>query len=238
MFDFIPDFLSTIPGISSFVKSSDEQNMQGEYGKNQALWQKLLDNYQGPENDPQYAAELEKLRGQGDTGLTPSDRAAMLDAYSGASSMAQGREGAIAQNQMMRGGGVANSGQSAVLQQQAAQAAAGRYQHAGTQQAGIASQRALQARQGYLNTMERNKAALNQYKLYATGGMTGANNQMANYYGASDASRKSAAQHAMDTAASMVSGGMGGGGGGGYHAQPYGTESYLRDDPFAGGGYT
>jgi hypothetical protein len=239
VFEFLSDIGSALPGIGPFIKSSDEQNMEDQYGKNQALWKQMLDNYQGPESDPNYNTELEQLRQQGHTGLTPTDRAAMLDAYSSASDMARGREGAISQNQILRGGGVARSGQSAALQQQAAQQAAQRYQSGGMQQAGIASQRALQARQGYLNTLERNKQSLNNYKLYAAGGATGANTQMGNMYGARDASRKARVQHDVDSAASIAMGmpPQGGGGGGSY--QPSGDDDYSflnNRSPYGGGG--
>lgn len=203
---FLPDFLSSLPVVGSFVQSSDEGNMQDQYARNQQLWQHLLDNYQGPEGDPQYAKLLSGLGQQAETGLTPTDRAAMLEAYSGANQMAHGREGAIQQQALMRGGGVANSGQLLSAQQGAAQAGAQRYQSAGMQQAGIASQRALQARQAYLDTLERNKAALNSYRMHATAGMTGANDQMASMYGARDASRKGAMQHWIDTGVNAAMG--------------------------------
>jgi hypothetical protein len=233
---FFNDLLSTLPVVGSFVSSDSENQMGDEYKKNQALWQKLLDNYQGPESDPRYAEMMSGMADAAKTGLTPADRAAMLEEYSNAGQFARGREGAIEQNQQMRGGGVANSGQSAVLQQQAAQAAAQRAQGAGMQQAGIAGNRAMQARMGYLNTLANNAEAMNRYKLAAAGGATGANSQMGNMYGAQDASRKAGMQHWIDTAVNTFGGKAApGGAGAGYTSQvkPYGEDSYLTD----GGGY-
>lgn len=234
------DILSTLPVVGSFVHSDAEGQMGDQYQRNQALWQKLLDNYQGPESDPRYAEMMGDMATAAKGGLTPADRAAMLDQYSQAGQFARGREGAIAQQQMMRGGGVANSGQSAALQQQASQAAAMRAQMAGTQQAGIASNRAMQARMGYLDTLARNAQSLNNYKLAATGGMTGANTQMGNYYGAQDAASKGAMQHWIDTGLNFMNGKQAAGGGNtGYTSQvkPYGEDSYLSDGSGYGGFY-
>lgn len=202
----LDDFVSSLPVVGGFVTSHDEENMQNEYGKNQALWQKLLADYQGPEKDPRYNELMADMANASKGGLTPADRAAMLEARSQAEQMAHGREGALEQASMMRGGGVANSGQLLAAQQQAAQAGAQRSQSAGMHQAGIASQRAMQARMNYLDTVARNSASLNNYRMNATSGMTGANTQMGNMYGARDASRKAGMQHWIDTGVNVAMG--------------------------------
>lgn len=239
LFDVFGDIASSLPIVGSFFNSSSENSMEDEYKKNQGLWQKLLEGYQGPESDPAYREQLAGLNNQANGGLNPADRAAMLEAYSQAQQMARGREGAIGQQMQMRGGGVASSGQQAALQAQAGQQAAQRYQSTGMQQAGVASDRAQRARLAYLDTVERNRQNLNQYRMAATGGMTGANTQVGNMYGARDASRKASMQHWLDTGVNMA---MGKGAAppstqyqGG--AQPYGADSYLSNGEGYGGYY-
>jgi hypothetical protein len=205
---------AVLGGLGGLFGGGGDDDAQAAYERNRKMYEELLANYQGPENDPQYAGELEQLRKQGSGGLTPADKAAMLEAYGQAGQMARGREGAIEQQQLMRGGGVANSGQSAALQQQASQAGAQRAQSAGMAQAGYASQRALQARQSYLDTLARNKASLNSYRLAAAGGVSGSNQNMANFYGAQSAANRQGIGNAFDAAGAvgMYLGGRKGGG--------------------------
>lgn len=183
---------SSLPVLGGFF-SSDEQD------EAKRRLQDLLDNYKGPESDPRYRAELEQLQEQAKGGLTAADRAAMLDQYDQASQFAHGRQGAIEQNQQMRGGGAASSGQSAVLQAQAAQDGASRLQHAGMEQNAIASNRAMQARQAFLDTLARNQNAMNQYKMAATGGYV-------NYLGGVDDARKASVNQGAQIAAAAIGG--------------------------------
>jgi hypothetical protein len=229
-----------VGGLGGLFGGGDD-DAQAAFERNRQLYQELLANYHGPEEDPNYQRQLSGLNDAANGGLTAADRASMLEAYSGAQEMAHGREGAIAQNAMMRGGGVANSGQSAVLQQQAAQQGAQRYQAGGMQAAGQASNRALQARSAYLDQIQRNKQSLNNYRLNAAAGMSGANVNEANFHGAKGAADNEALANGLDTAgqagmyfanrrqpqqqpASE-----------GYHADPYHEDSYLSSG--AGYGY-
>lgn len=186
-----------------FGGGDDDDRARQQYEQQMALYRDLLKNYQGPESDPGYQAQMAGLQKQAEGGLSDSDKAALLQTYSGANQLAQGREGAIEQQQMMRGGGVASSGQMAALQQQAAQSAAMRAQQQGMGQAGIAANRALQARQLYLNQIQNNKNALNAYRMHAAAGLNGAYGNMANYYGAKGEADNMSLQNGMGNLADV-----------------------------------
>ena len=170
-----------------FGGGSEDDQAQQQLEQQQKMYKDLLANYKGPESDPRYQEMMSGLAESSKGGLTPADRAAMLESYSQANQMAHGREGAIQQDAQMRGGGVASSGQNAVLQAQAAQQGAQRAQMQGTQQAGIGSERGLQARQAYLETLQHNANSMNNYRLQAAGGLSGSYNNMANFHGAKGA---------------------------------------------------
>jgi hypothetical protein len=189
-------------GLGGLFGGGDDSAQQ-QIEAQKKLYQELLANYKGPESDPQYQQMLAGLAQTAQGGLTPQDRAAMLDEYSQAGQFARGREGAIAQRLQTRGGGVANSGQSEVLQQQAAQEAAQRAQGAGMQQAGIASARALQAKMGYLDTLSRNADSMNRYRLAAAGQLGGAYGNSANMYGAQSESGRMSLQSGLGNLTNM-----------------------------------
>lgn len=185
-----------------FGDSGDDQQQQ-QYAQQQAMYRDLLNNYRGPESDPGYQAQMNGLAQQANGGLSDADKAALLQNYSQANQMSQGREGAIGQQMQMRGGGAASSGQQAALQAQHAQGAAQMAQQAGMGQAGIAANRALQARQIYMGQVQNNSNAMNHYRMQAAGGMNGAYQNMGNFYGAQNASRNSTLENGIGNMADV-----------------------------------
>ena len=190
-------------GLLGLFGGGDDDAAQQQYQQQQDLYRQLLANYKGPESDPGYQAQMQGLGQMANGGLSDADKAGLLSAYSQANQLAQGREGAIGQQMMMRGGGVASSGQQAALQQQAAQDAAMRAQQQGMGQAGIAANRALQARQIYLNQVQNNSNAMNAYRLNAAGGLNNAYGNMANYYGARGESGNMSMQNGLGNLADV-----------------------------------
>lgn len=193
--------LGLLGGLDIFGGGDDAAQQQ--YQQQLDLYKQLLQNYRGPESDPGYQAQLAGLGQMANGGLSDADKAGMLSAYSQGNQLAQGREGAIGQQMMMRGGGVASSGQQAALQQQAAQDAAMRAQQAGMGQAGIAANRALQARQIYMNQVQNNSNAMNEYRLRAASGLNGAYGNMANFQGARGEAGNMALQNGLGNLADV-----------------------------------
>lgn len=103
--------------------------------------------YSGIQEDPQLRATqmgtLDALKSIAGGGLRPEDKAAQLEAMDASNRNERGQRGAIMQSMASRG--MAGSGNELAAQLANEQGAANRTSMAGTQAAGNASQRALQA---------------------------------------------------------------------------------------------
>jgi hypothetical protein len=188
-------------------------------------WQQLRDQanvpYTTPENTfGQQKEGLERFNQQSQTGLTDADKYAFWAARQQAGDFANQGQGAAQQQAAMQGGGVANSGQNAVMQAQAAQQGANRLQGADMGQAAAATQRRYQATRDYMTGLQglgnqqfRNATALNQFnqqnfgnQMGATGGMSGAYKDMANWQQDQQYNRRKAGKNLVGYAANAFGG--------------------------------
>lgn len=172
-------------GLLGLFGSGDSSASDADLARQQAYWDELAK--QAPDQNADWRAQLADLATASKRGLDPQSKLALLESIGGANQLAQQREGAALQGEQMRGGGVANSGQSLVAQQQAAQGAAQRAQMEGGQIASANDARKIQAQQQFLNQMQQNQ---NFYQ-YLTAGRAGQAGNALDYHGAQQAAAAS-----------------------------------------------
>lgn len=151
--------------LGSFFGGDDAEELAA---KRAQMFEDLMKQYV---EDPRAVEALSRLRELSNTtGLTPQEKATLLQAERGAADFSRGREGAIRARAL--GGSAGTGGTSAaeaVLEEQAAQASSERVSGASAQAAGAADQRRRAALDSFLAGSQRNQAMLNQYKLNAAG---------------------------------------------------------------------
>lgn len=120
--------------------------------------------------DPQVKKAMQMFEEEANrSGLGPQEKAMLLESMSQSGEFARGREGAIESHMRAAGGGRGSEGASAIMQEQASQAAAGRVSRAGTDALATADRRRLAAMQTFLQGSQRNQEMLNQYRIAAAG---------------------------------------------------------------------
>lgn len=157
-------------GLTGFFGGGDDDAIQQQI----QLWKDTLAKLQ---NDPTEASALQQLQALTTTGLTDQERAEEMQAAMGASQLARGREGAIANTAAMRGGGVSTSGMTAANQDVNDQGAEQQYAVTAQQAAGQASQRRTQAIEAYNQELDRRQQLIQA----ATSGLSGAYGSDQNY---------------------------------------------------------
>lgn len=183
-------------GLVGLFGGGDDGPSDEDRAKLIALYQGYLDTLPGgPKQDPQAAEALRQLKGLSETGMSPDIMAALLKSRTEADQMAQGRTAAIQNREASMGRGVANSGQSAVMQAQAAQDGATRAQAGGMEQVAIAARNKREALAQYLQQLSRN----DQLRLQATGGLAGAYGKSMDFHGAQAAADNANTASTMNT---------------------------------------
>ena len=135
--------------------SGDSGPSEDELRKQAAYWDEMAKK--APDQNPDWNAQLSSLAEQGKRGLDPQSRLALMESLGQAGQFAHGANGAALQQEQMRGGGVANSGQTLASQESGTQNAAMRAQFQGGQIASANDARKIQAQQQFLNQMGQNQ---------------------------------------------------------------------------------
>lgn len=188
--------IGAIGGGLAGLFSGDDGPSDEDRAKLISLYQDYLDKLPGgPRADPQATEALAQLKGLSQTGMSPDILAEMLKSRTQADQMAQGREAAIQSRESSMGHGVANSGQSAVMQAQAAQDGATRAQAGGMEQVAVAARNKREALAQYLQQLNRNDAL----RLQATGGLAGAYGKSMDFHGAQEAASNANTASTMNT---------------------------------------
>lgn len=173
--------VGALAGGLSGLLGGDDGPSDEDRAKLIALYQDYLDKLPGgPRADPQATEALRQLKGISETGMSPDILAALLKSRTEADQVAQGRTAAIQNREASMGHGASNSGQSAVIQAQAAQDGATRAQAGGMEVGAIAARNKREALSQYLQQLNRNDAL----RLQATGGLAGAYHNSQDYHGA------------------------------------------------------
>jgi hypothetical protein len=170
-----------------------------------------LRNYSDPSKDPAYQEALARNEAVAKNGFTDADRAALAANYALANENATGQGGAAldaAGQRMYSGGTGGGSGVGTVAALQAGQNATNRAYMGSLSVGANAGNRQMQANQIAMDNATRLAASRNGYNLASA-------QQALNYYGARDASQRSAFSNLANVGAAALMGGAGGGGGAG-----------------------
>jgi hypothetical protein len=158
--------LGFLPGL--FGNDDPPPDLAAEMEKRRlAIYQQLMGDYT---TDPRIDQGLNQLQGLStQQGLTDQERSMLAEGLATSNDQARGQMGAIQQRAQAQGGGQGMGGLGALLQQNAAQAAAGRTAQVGVGAAAMTDQRRQQALQAYTEGAMRNAQNQNQYRLGASG---------------------------------------------------------------------